>query len=342
MNNQSSSLHRAVAGLTVLALSLALVACGSSKPSSSESALTKVTVMLDWTPNTNHSGMYVAKAKGWYADAGLDVKFLQPGGNDDVNQIVANGTATFGVSASEQLVPARQSGLPLVSIAAIIQHNTSSLVALRSSGIKSPADLAGHRYGAYGGGFEKALISKLVSCGGGDPSSVKFIDVGNADYRSGLTRHQYDFVWVFDGWDVIRMVDIDHMALNRISFKDETQCIPDWYTPILVTSTNEIKAHPETVRKFMSATARGYRTAMSNPKDAAAALLKGAPELDRDLVERSARYLASRYASDPAKWGMQDPKVWNRFVAFLTKAKIAKPGFDTTAAFSNAYLPGRS
>lgn len=330
---------RIVALVALGVLCSAIVACGSSSSGRAAPGRTKVTVMLDWTPNTNHSGMYLAKEKGWYADAGLDVTFLQPGGNDDVNQIVANGTATFGISASEQLIPARQGGLPLVSIAAILQHNTSSLVALRSSGIRTPGDLAGRRYGAFGGGFEKALISKLVSCGGGNPSTVKYVDVGNADYRNGLTRHHYDFVWVFDGWDVIRMQDIDHMSLSRIPFSAHTSCIPDWYTPIMVTSANEIKAHPATVRAFMSATARGYRSAMAQPDEAAAALLAGAPELDHDLVERSSRYLASRFASDPAKWGIQDPAVWNRFVDFLTKAKIAKPGFDTAAAYTNSFLP---
>ena len=210
---------------------------------------------------------------------------------------------------------------------------------MRSSGITRPRDLVGHDYGAFGGTFERALIEQLVRCDGGDPSRVNFVQVGDADYREGMSRHHYDAVWVFDGWDVIRMVDIDHVALNRIPFIDHTSCIPDWYTPILVTSQKLIDHDPALVRKFLAATARGYRDAMAHPGKAADALLAGAPGLDRDLVERSATYLSTRYASDPQAWGQQDPRVWQTFVRFLEDHRIVEDGFDVGAAFTDAYLP---
>jgi ABC-type nitrate/sulfonate/bicarbonate transport system substrate-binding protein len=183
------------------------------------------------------------------------------------------------------------------------------------------------------------LIEQLVRCDGGDPSRVRFTQVGDADYREGMSRHHYDAVWVFDGWDVIRMADIDHVALNRIPFIDHTSCIPDWYTPILVTSQKLIDHDPALVRRFLAATAHGYRDAMADPSKAADALLAGAPGLDRNLVERSASYLSTRYSSDPQAWGQQDPKVWRTFVRFLEDHRIVKGGFDVAAAFSDAYLP---
>jgi ABC-type nitrate/sulfonate/bicarbonate transport system substrate-binding protein len=329
--------HPIVAGVVLVALLASSCASGSSP--SKESERTNVQVMLDWTPNTNHGGMYLAKAEGYYRAAGLDVTFIQPGQGADVNQVVAQGTVDFGVSAAEQLVPARAAGVPVVSIAAIIQHNTSSLISLQSSGITRPRELAGHTYGAFGGTFEKALIDQLVRCDGGDPSRVRFTQVGDADYREGMSRHHYDAVWVFDGWDVIRMADIDHVALNRIPFIDHTSCIPDWYTPILVTNQKLIDHDPALVRRFLAATAHGYRDAMADPSKAADALLAGAPGLDRNLVERSASYLSTRYSSDPQAWGQQDPKVWRTFVRFLEDHRIIKVGFDVSAAFSDAYLP---
>lgn len=326
-----------VAALT--GLSVLVAACGGGATGSG-SGLHDVRVMLDWTPNTNHAGMYLAKAKGYYRDAGLDVTFLQPGAGTDPNQAVGAGTVQFGVSASEQLVPARAEGVPVVSIAAIIEHNTSSLVSLESSGITRPRDLSGHTYGAYGATFEKALIDRLVSCDGGDPSKVRFTQVGDSDYRQGLVSGHFDTVWVFDGWDLIRLRDIDHLAVDQISFGDYLQCIPDWYTPILVTSENEISRHPAIVRSFLTATAHGYREAMAHPGEAAAALLRGAPGLDPDLVRSSMNYLSTRYASDPQQWGAQRPQVWNRFVDFLETHKIVKPGFDVDAAYTNRFLPG--
>ena len=333
------NVRRTVVAVAALAALAALAGCGSGSGTSKEGARTKVTVMLDWTPNTNHGGMYLAKAEGYYRAAGMDVTFLQPGQGADVNQVVAQGTVDFGVSAAEQLVPARTSGIPVVSIAAIIQHNTSSLISLRSSNITRPRDLVGHTYGAFGGAFEKALVDELVRCDGGDPSGVEFKQVGDADYREGMARHHYDSVWVFDGWDVIRMADIDHVALNRMPFIDHSDCIPDWYTPILVTGQKLVDRDPDLVRRFTEATAHGYRDAMAHPGKAAEALLDGAPGLDRELVERSATYLSTRFAADPQEWGRQDPKVWRTFVRFLEDHRIVKAGFDVDAAFTNDYLP---
>ncbi len=330
---------RGVALLLIAGLAVA-ASCGrASTGGPAHGKRTHVTVMLDWTPNTNHSGIYLAKARGYYDQAGLDVSIVQPGQGADVNQAVGAGTVQFGISASEQLVPARAAGVPVVSIAAIIEHNTSSLISLRSSGIRRPRDLAGHTYGAFGGTFEKALVDALVTCDGGDPAAVRFTQVGDSDYREGLTRHQYDTVWVFDGWDVIRIADIDKVPLARIPFIEHTDCIPDWYTPILVTSERLISKEPALVRKFTRATAHGYRDAMTDPGSAAKALLAGAEGLDPDLVHRSANYLASRYAPSPSTWGHQNPKVWSTFVAFLERNKIVARGFDTRAAYTNEFLP---
>ncbi|MBS1848487.1 MAG: ABC transporter substrate-binding protein [Actinobacteria bacterium] len=337
--------HRIVGAGVAAVLSVALVAgCAGRHSSTSGTAPksaspAKVRVMLDWTPNTNHAGMYLAKSAGYYRAAGLEVTFIQPGQNSDPNQAVGSGTVDFGISASEQLIPARAHGVPVVSVAAIIQHNTSSLITLASSAIDRPRDLAGHTYGSYGGGdFEKALVDQLVSCDGGDPSKVRFTQVGDSDYREGLTKRQFDAVWVFDGWDVIRLRDIDHLAIDRMPFSEYQHCIPDWYTPILVTSEKLIAKNPALVKAFMAATARGYRQAMAHPDQAAASLIAQAPGLDSNLVRRSMHYLSTRYAADPAAWGEQDPKVWNRFVDFLEAHHIVAAGFDTKAAYTNRFL----
>ena len=227
----------------------------------------------------------------------------------------------------------------MVSIGAIIQHNTSSLVSLRSDGIRQPGDLAGHTYGGFGGQLEQALVKTMTKCGGGDPAKVRVVDVGNADYRVGLKRNQYDVVWIFDGWDGIRLADIDKLPINRIPFIDHTDCIPDWYTPLLATSEKMIATRPGVLKSFMAATARGYRAAMANPNEAADALVKASPELDRNLVVRSAHYLATRYTDDPAKWGHEDRAVWTRFARFLQQAGLIEHPIDVGAAFTNRFLP---
>ncbi len=320
--------------LLLVALGLAVAACGDDEPEE----LTSVTFMLDWTPNTNHAGVYIAKAKGWYEEAGLDVEIVEPGAGG-VDQTVASGGAHFGVSVQENVIPAREQGIPVVAIAAVIEHNTSSLIALAEEGIEGPGDLAGKTYGGWGGPLETALISALVECGGGDPGTVEYAIIGNVDYIVGMEQGDYDFVWIFDAWDGIRYTEVLGRDVSFVRFIDHTDCIPDWYTPVIITSESLIDEDSDLVEAFMEATARGYRHAIENPDDAAGILLEAAPELDEALVKASAAYLADLYTSDPDNWGRQELDVWNRFERFLREAGLTESGIDVEAAFTNDFLP---
>ena len=141
-----------------------------------------------------------------------------------------------------------------------------------------PADLAGATYGGFGGQLEEAILDALITCDGGDPDELELVDVGEADYRVGLERDQYDVVWIFDGWDGIRLAQAE-VDTNRIPFIDHTDCIPDWYTPLLATSEDVEAERAEDLAAFVDATSRGYQEAMRAPSAAADALLTAAPDL---------------------------------------------------------------
>lgn len=310
-----------------------------STPSAAGSiALRPVSVILDWTPNTNHSGLYIAQAAGYYADSGLDVRLIEPGDTSGL-QLLAAGQADFAFSVAESLVPARAEGIPAVSVAAVIQHNTSSLVSLSASRITSPKDLQGKTYGGYDSVLEKALISKLVACDGGDPSTVTFTSLPGDDFRIGLTEKYYDTAWIFNGWDAIRLREVDALDITTLDFSDWSDCIPNWYTPLIATAQATIDGDPELVRSFLAATAKGYADAMTDPSRAVEALMAAAPELDRDLVTRSADYLSTRYADSPAVWGAQTADTWATFVDFLVENRLVPDGFDTAATWDGTLLP---
>ncbi len=321
--------------LVLIGVSALVAGCGGTQRSAADQ---KVTVVLDYTPNTNHAGVYVAEHDGVYAKAGMDVDIVEPDPSGAVAQVVA-GNAQFAFSYAEEVLPRRAQGTPIVSIATALRTNTSSLVSPIDRGITRPRDLAGKTYGTFGGPIEEPLIKALVACDGGDPDRVKFTEAGTADYSVGFRKNAYDAVWVFDGWDVIRMRDIDKTPVTTIAFRDHLDCIPDWYTPVIVTSEKILRDKPDLVRAFLAATAEGYRTAIRTPQTAADALMSGAPESDRTLVEASARFLAPFYASSPATWGRQDAAVWERFDAFLRRAKIVTTNSPVSAAFTNDYLP---
>jgi ABC-type nitrate/sulfonate/bicarbonate transport system substrate-binding protein len=327
-----------LSALFTVALLTAGCASAAAVPAVSATPLRSVSFILDWSPNTNHSGLYVAQAAGYFAAEGLDVKLIEPGDTDGL-QLLAAGKADFALSVAESLVPARVQGVPVVSIASIIQHNTSSLVSLASTGIHRPKDLSGHTYGGYDGALEKALISSLVRCDGGDPDKVTFSTLPGDDFQIGLTQKYYDTAWIFNGWDAIRLRDVDKLDINTIDFSDYTACIPDWYTPLIATSESTIAQDPDLVRRFLAGAARGYAESMTNPDHAITALMAAAPELDRDLVTRSASYLASRYADSPSTWGVQHAETWTRFVQFLIDNQLAPSSFNVATAWNGSFLP---
>lgn len=303
--------------------------------------LTPVTVVLDWTPNTNHSGLYLALHNGWYEDAGLDVTVIEPGETSGL-QLLAAGQADFAYSVAEGLLPARAAGADVVSVATVIEHNTSSLLSLTSDGITRPRDLEGKKYGSYGSALEEAIISSLVKCDGGDPALVEHAPLVSADFRIGLTQDQFDAAWVFDAWDTVRLRDIDHLEVDTIAFRDWFDCIPDWYTPLLATSGAQIESSPGTVSAFVGVTARGYAAAMEDPSAAADALLAAAPELDKSLVTASAAWLADKYADSPQAWGAQDGVTWDRFSQWLTDNDMLDGDPNVDGAWTNEFLPDQS
>ncbi|MGY4642250.1 ABC transporter substrate-binding protein [Cellulomonas sp. URHB0016] len=324
----------AAAGLVLL------TACSTADAGDHASGppLRPVSVVLDWTPNTNHSGLYLAQARGYFADAGIDLTIVEPGDTSGL-QLVAAGKADFAYSVAEGLVPAREQGAQVVSVATVIQHNTSSLVSLTSSGITRPRDLAGHSYGTYGSDLEAALLRTLVACDGGDPDAVKFTPLGGDDFRIGLTAHQYDTAWGFEAWETVRLREIDGLDVSTIPFVDHTDCIPDWYTPLVATSQQHLDDDPQLVRDFLAALTHGYEDAIAEPQAAADAIHAAAPEIDAKLLTLSAQWLGPRYTDDPEHWGVQEAKVWNDFVGFLQEHDLADAGFDTDAAWTDDYLP---
>jgi ABC-type nitrate/sulfonate/bicarbonate transport system substrate-binding protein len=296
----------------------------------------EVTVVLDWYPNTNHTGLYVAKDLGYYEEEGLNVEIVQPS-RLTAEQIVASGKAEFGVSYQEAVTLARGEGLPIVSIAAVIQHNTSGFAWLKSEGIKSVKDWEGKKYGTWGSPIERATIEYIMKKYGADPSKVIFVNVGQMDFFAGTLNDVFDFAWIFYGWDgvasKVKGIEIEFLPLREI---DE---VFDYYTPVLITSESLIEKNPDLVRRFLKATAKGYEYAIQHPVGAAKILLKYAPELDEKIVVESQKYLAGQYRADAEKWGYQKEEVWRRYAEWLHSTGFLKEMIDVTKAFTNEFLP---
>ncbi|MCZ7543838.1 MAG: ABC transporter substrate-binding protein [Anaerolineae bacterium] len=333
--------HTGKIALFVLALALIAAPAWAQEATPTPFALdemTGVTLMLDWTPNTNHTGLYVAQANGYFEEANLSVTFVQPSGDIPVEQIVANGTAEFGISFQEWFTFSRAAEMPIVSIAAIIQHNTSGFATIAEQGVASPADLAGLNYGAFGSGVERPVLDLLMACDGADVDDLNFVDVGFVDALPLLETGRIDVAWIFYAWDGIR-AEVQGIDLNVLMLQDYLDCVPDYYTPILITGEAMIEERPDAVRAFVEAASRGYMWAIAHPDEAADILLEAAPELDEELVRQSQAWLTDQYQADAPRWGEQALEVWEGFTAFLVENGVLETPVDNEAAFTNAFLP---
>ncbi|MEK7177329.1 MAG: ABC transporter substrate-binding protein [Patescibacteria group bacterium] len=323
--------------LLVIALILLSFVFGKKvdQPTKTNIQKQKITVLLDWFPNTNHTGLYVAKEKGYFAKENLEVTILQPGEGEN-NQIVAAGKADFGVSSQESVIQARVAGIPLVSIGAIIQHNTSAFASLEKSNIKTVKDFENKRYGGWGSPIEETVIKAVMNEAGADYIKVKNITIGETDFFKTIGRDS-DFQWIFYGWDGVE-AKRRGIKLNTIMLKDLNPIL-DYYTPVIVTNENHVKNQKELVTKFMKAVAQGYEFSIKNPTEASKILIKSAPELNIELVKQSQIYLSREYQSDAKKWGIQQEVVWGRYMQWLYDQKLIKKAINVKDAFTNEFLP---
>lgn len=321
-----------ISGIFMLCLGLIILlftGCADERPVDLE----PVTVLLDWTPNTNYSGMYTALEKGYYAEEGLAVEIIQTSGY--VVHLVAEGIAQFGVSYQEEVTFARLEGIPIVSIAAVLQHNTSGFASLKDRGILTPADFEGKRYGGWGSPVEDATIKALMERYDADFNQVDIVTTGEVDSLIVIER-EADFAWIYYGWTGIEAA-LKGMELNFIELKEIDPAL-DYYTPVLVAGESLIENNPDLVERFMRATSRGYRNAIENPAEAAEALLAGAPELDRELVIASQEWLKDHYQADAAVWGWQEHARWENYTRWLYRWGLIDELIDVDRAFTNDFL----
>ena len=329
-------LKRIFSVFLTLMLVLTLTACGGS----GSSGLKKITFVLDWTPNTNHTGLYVALEKGWFKEAGLDVEVVQPpeGGAE---MLVASGKAQFGVSFQDYLAPALtgQDALPITAVAAVIQHNTSGIVSRAGEGMHTPKGLEGKKYATWDLPVEKATLKTVMEADGGDFDKVTLIPSTVTDEVSALQSRAVDAIWIFYAWAGIAC-EVAGLDTDYFAFSDIEPAF-DYYTPVIIAGNEFLKEDPETARAFLSALSRGYEYAIENPTDAADILMKAAPELEesRELVYASQEYLTEQYTADAAQWGIFDGARWNAFFNWLNANNLVETAIPENTGFTNEYLP---
>ena len=320
-------------------LGIGLVACGS-KNEGTEKEMTKITFCLDWTPNTNHTGIYVAKALGYYEEMGLDVEIVQPPENG-ATAVCASGQAQFAIDAQDTFAAGLDLEEPLevTAVAGIIQHNTSGILSRKGDGITSAKGLEGKTYSTWDSPIELAMMKYVMELEGADFSKLTLIPNTITDEPAALQANQTDAVWVFYGWSGMN-AEIQNVACDYFAFRDISEEL-DYYTPIIIANNDFLEESPQVAQAFLEATRKGYEYAITNPTEAADLLIEGdetgSLTASKELVYASQEWISKQYIADEKTWGVIDEERWNGFYQWLYENQLTANDL-TGKGFSNQYI----
>ena len=324
-------------------------ACGGdSKPSASPAASTstdrplekvKVKLALDWYPNANHAGLFVAMEKGYFAQEGLEIDMYTPVDPSTVNQTVAAGADDFGINYQPDLLLARAQGVPVVSIAALVQHPLNSVQTLQSSGITRPRDLKGKKVGYPGIPLNEPLLDTMLKHDGvqGGLDEIELVNVGfnlaevlingSVDACVGCYISHESFLMENQGYPVNIM-------------RMEEWGVPDFYELVMVASEKMLAEKPDLVQRFVRAVVRGYQDAASDPEAALEILLNGTDEEVDEAIERPGIQLLAPLWRDGTSVGGQTSERWTQFADWLYDNGQLEEPIDATLAYTNKFVEG--
>ena len=303
--------------------------------------LEKITLCLDWTPNTNHTGIYVALAKGYFKEAGLDVTVVQPSESTSAAMCAA-GQAQFAVEAQDTLAAAFTTDEPLgvTAVAALLQHNTSGIISRKGEGMDRPKGLENHTYSTWDSPIELAMLKAVVEKDGGDFSKVKLIPNNITDDAGALKAHQTDAVWIYYGWSGIA-AELSGLDFDYFSFID-IDPVFDYYTPILIGNNAYMEQNPDSTKALLAALKKGYEYAIANPEEAAQILVDGdttgSLKDSLELVTASQKWISGQYKAEVEQWGYIDPARWDAFYQWLWDNQLIEKELPAGTGFTNEYL----
>lgn len=226
--------------------------------------------------------------------------------------------------------------LPVTAVAALIQHNTSGIISLKGNGIETPKGMANKIYATWDMPIEKAIIKSVVEADGGDYGSIKMVPSTVTDVVTALNTDM-DAIWVYYAWDGIA-TKVKGLETDFFAFKDINPVL-DYYSPILIGNNEYIEKNKEKTEAFLKAVAKGYEYAIDNPGEAANILLKANPELDKELVQESQKWLADQYKAEVSQWGYIDQDRWDNFYFWLWEEGLIEKEIPSGFGFTNDYLP---
>jgi len=299
--------------------------------------LIEIELILDWVPNTNHTGLYVAEENGYFEEAGLDVTIRRPP-EGSVTELVGTGGAQFGIDFQDILAAPFDEGVPVTAVAAIIEHNTAGILSHEDAGIETAADLEGQSYGTWNEPIELALLEQIMEEDGGDFDQVELVPNQADNSVIGLANNMFDSANIYYAWDGV-MAEHQGVPTNFFYFTDYAEEL-DFYSPVIIANNDYLENNPEETSAFIQAVKQGYQYIMENPEESADILIQNAPELEdqRDFVLASQEWVSERYTDNPKDWGTIEEDRWDAFYTWLYDNELTENDLTEETLFTNEFL----
>ena len=324
----------------LLILPLTLAACGEKEePTNAKPAVQRLTLMLDYFPNADHAGIYAAEATGAFRQAGLDVDVKAPSDPAQPLKLVAAGKADLAISYEPEVLLARDKGLRVASVAALVQKPLTSIMALGSAKVRDVADLEGKTVGTAGIPYQSAYLKTILTQAGVDPERVKEVNVGFNLVPAMLTKKvdaTLGSFWNYEG------VELRLKRKRPVVIRMERVGLPVYNELVVVAREEDLRRRGAVVRRFLLALARGHEAVRRDAETGIGPLLAANRDLDRKLQEASVRETLPVFFPEgkDLPWGWQEPSEWEAYGRWMVENDLlSKP--PTPTSLTNEFLPGQ-
>jgi putative hydroxymethylpyrimidine transport system substrate-binding protein len=332
-------IRRTLAALLSLTAVLVLAACGEKQDVTTVPATQPVKLMLDYLPNADHAGIYEAIGTGAFARAGLKVEPLTPSDPAAPLKLLEAGKVDIAISYEPELLLARDKGVKLVSIGALVQRPLTSIIALPHAKVRTASDLAGKTIGTAGIPYQSDYLKTILAKAGVDPSSVKEVNVGFNLVPAMLSKKVDATLGAF--WNV-EGVQLQRAKRNPVIIPVDQVGVPTYDELVVVVREETARKRGPYLRAFLRAMAEGHEALRKDPARGVKPLLAANPDLDAaDTLAQVQKTLAAFFPVDKTRpWGYQDEGEWSNYGAWMYQNKLlSKPGLPTS--LTNEYLPGQ-
>lgn len=330
--NSPTPLRALVAALLLLA-ALALASCGE-KSENETGQPQPFTLTLDFYPNPDHAGVYMAERLGYFEEAGLEVSIQTPSDPAAPIKQVAAGQTDLAISYEPEVVLAAEQGLDVLAVGALVDRPLTSMIWLKDSKIGGIADLRGRTIATAGIPYQDAYLETILARAGLTPSDVKTVNVGYG-LLPALVGGRADAM--LGGFRNVEGVDLRLRGKAPVVTPVDQLGVPTYAELVLVANREALADHPEAIRVFLAALARGTAAAVERPSEATKALLDANPDLDPELTKAEVEATLPLLSRD----GSLDPAAWNRFVEWMRENGQISGAPAASELLSDDYLPGR-